>query len=182
MPSWAEEFGGILIREAQIESRVAQLGKQITSDFQEKVPLILAVLRGAAVFHSDLIRHIDLPLQVDFISVASYAATESSGKVRIGGDLEGSIEGLDVILVEDVVDTGLTAQYLLTELSSRRPASLNTCALLSKPSRRTVEVPIDYLGFEIPDKFVVGYGLDHNQEFRNLPFIAALDGITRTFP
>ena len=180
MLTWPEEFGEILIQEAQLESRVAQLGQQITSDFQGKIPLVVAALRGATVFHSDLIRHIDLHLQVDFISVASYAANETSGKVRLIKDLEGSIEGLDVILVEDIVDTGLTSQYLLAKLNSRRPASLHTCALLSKRSRRRVGVSIDYLGFEIPDRFVVGYGLDHNQGFRNLPFIATFDGVTRS--
>ena len=145
------------------------------SDYEGESPLFVCVLRGAAIFHADLIRNTNLNLFVDFLSAYSYGeSTESSGEVQLIKDLESSIHGRDVILVEDIVDTGLTLDYLLRNLGSRRPRSLKVCSLLSKPARRKVSVEIDYLGFEIPDQFVVGYGLDHNQRFRNLPFIARL--------
>ncbi len=166
----------ILISEEEIRRRVAKLGNRIATDYEGKVPLLVAVLRGAAIFHADLIRSIDLDLKIDFISVASYgAATESSGQVQFIKDLDISIQGLPVILVEDIIDTGLTVQYLLRNFCSRNPESLRVCSLLSKPARRQVDVPIDYLGFEIPDKFVVGYGLDFDQKYRNLPFVGVLD-------
>lgn len=170
------ELGEILITERQIQERVVELGARITRDYRDAIPLLVAVLRGAVVFHADLIRHIDLDLQVDFIAVFSYGpATRSSGQVQLIKDLESSIQGRQVILVEDIVDTGLTLNYLLGNLGSRRPASLRVCTLLSKPSRREVEVSLDYVGFEIPDRFVVGYGLDFDQKYRNLPYIAVLE-------
>lgn len=166
----------ILISEEQLRRRVEQLGKDIARDFQGKQPLFVCVLRGAVVFHSDLIRAVDLELTIDFISVSSYGeATDSSGEVRLVKDLETSIHGRDVILVEDIVDTGLTLRYLLSNLNSRNPRSLKVCSLLSKPDRRRAPVGVDYLGFEIPNHFVVGYGLDHNQRFRNLPYVGILE-------
>ncbi len=152
------------------------MGHQITLDYAGKEPLFVGVLRGATVFLADLIRQVDLKLSLDFISVSSYgAATVSTGQVQMVKDLETTVRGLDVILVEDIVDTGLTLNYLLKNLRSRQPASLATCALLSKPSRRQVQVAVDYLGFEVPDRFVVGYGLDYGQKYRNLPYVAFLN-------
>jgi hypoxanthine phosphoribosyltransferase len=166
----------VLITEEEVHERVIELGRQITADYEGEAPLFVAILRGAAIFHADLIRQVDLNLKIDFISVSSYgAATESSGQVQLIKDLESSIEGVHVILVEDIIDTGLTVKYLLRNLLSRKPASLRICSLLSKPARREVEVPIHYLGFDIPDEFVIGYGLDFDQRFRNLPFIGILD-------
>lgn len=166
----------VLLSEDQIRRKVGELGLQISRDYRGRIPIFVGILRGAAIFHADLIRHVDLPLQVDFISVSSYgAATRTSGQVQLIKDLESSIQGEDVLLVEDIIDTGLTAEYLLRNLSTRRPRSIRFCSLLSKPSRRQVDIKIDYLGFEIPDDFVVGYGLDYNQQFRNLPFIGILD-------
>ncbi len=171
------EIGRVLISEEQIQGRVRELGAAITRDYEDRSPLFVGILRGAAIFHSDLIRHVDLRLKVDFISVSSYGdATRTSGQVQLIKDLESGIQGEDVILVEDIIDTGLTASYLLRNLQSRGPASLAFCSLLSKPSRREVEVPIEYCGFEIPDEFVVGYGLDYAQKYRNLPFIGVLGG------
>jgi hypoxanthine phosphoribosyltransferase len=175
MPRAPLEIGRVLIDEKKIQSRVAELGLNIRHDYQSESPLFVCVLRGAAIFHADLIRNTDLNLLIDFISVYSYgSSTKSSGEVQLIKDLETSIQGRDVLLVEDIVDTGLTLDYLLRNLRSRRPRSLRVCSLLSKPSRREIEVEIDYLGFEIPDHFVVGYGLDYDQKFRNLPFIARL--------
>ncbi len=176
MKELATEIQKILYSEEQIQSRVAELGVQITRDYAGKCPLFVGILRGAAIFHADLIRHVDLRLKVDFISVSSYGeATESSGQVQLIKDLESGIQDDDVILVEDIIDTGLTANYLRRNLASRGPASLRLCSLLSKPSRRKVEVEIDYTGFEIPDEFVVGYGLDFAQKYRNLPYIGVLN-------
>ncbi len=177
MPKAKTEVPSVLLNAQTIKQRVRSLGKEITRDYKDKSPLLVGVLRGAAVFLSDLIRHIDLELQVDFIALSSYgSATETSGQVQLVKDLESSIHGADVILVEDIVDTGLTLNYLISNLRSRNPASLRVCALLSKPSRRKVSVSIDYLGFEVPDSFVVGYGLDFAQQFRNLPYIGVLEG------
>jgi hypoxanthine phosphoribosyltransferase len=171
------EVASVLLNAQTIKRRVRSLGKEITRDYRDRSPLLVGVLRGATVFLSDLIRHINLELQVDFIALSSYgSATETSGQVQLVKDLESSIDGEDVILVEDIVDTGLTLNYLISNLKSRNPASLRVCVLLSKPSRRKVEVNIDYLGFEVPDNFVVGYGLDFDQQFRNLPYIGVLEG------
>ena len=166
----------ILISQDQIAQRVVEMGGQITADLSGEEPLFICILRGAAIFHADLVRAVDLNLKIDFISVSSYgAATQSSGQVQLIKDLESSIQDQHVILVEDIVDTGLTATYLLRNLTSRNPRSVRFCSLLSKPARREVEIDPDYLGFEIPDEFVVGYGLDFNQKFRNLPFIGVFD-------
>lgn len=179
IPGMGEQPRGvreILITEEQIQQRVRNLGDQIGHDYAGRSPLFVAILRGAAIFHADLIRHVDLRLKVDFISVSSYgAATRSSGQVQLIKDLESSIEGVDVIIVEDIIDTGLTVSYLLRNMESRGPSSLRVCSLLSKPTRRVVDVPIHYIGFEIPDKFVIGYGLDFDQKYRNLPYIGVLD-------
>lgn len=166
---------GVLIEPQELHRRVAKIGRDITRDYHGKSPFLVAVLAGAAVFHADLVRQIDLSIAVDFVAVSSYRnSTKSTGNIELTKGLEGNIRGLDVILVEDIVDTGLTMSYLLQVFSRLNPASLKTCALLSKPSCHEVEVPLDYLGFEIPNKFVVGYGLDYRQQYRNLPFIATL--------
>lgn len=175
MAQQSVEIEKVLIKEAEIQQRVAELGAAIDREYEGKSPIFVCVLRGAAIFHADLIRRIELSLMVDFISVFSYGSTtESSGEVQLIKDLESGVQGKDVVLVEDIVDTGLTLDYLLRNIHSRRPQSVKVCSLLSKPARRKVSVPIDYLGFEIPDYFVVGYGLDHDQKFRNLPFLALL--------
>jgi hypoxanthine phosphoribosyltransferase len=167
--------GSILIDAKAIGERVRELGRRITSDYRGKTPHVVAILKGACLFHADLIREIELDLTVDFIAVGSYgASTASSGEVRLLKDLEQSIGGRDVLLVEDILDTGITLNYLLRILSSRGPGSLKVAALLSKPSRRKIDVPADYVGFEIPDAFVVGYGLDFEERYRNLPDIRRL--------
>jgi hypoxanthine phosphoribosyltransferase len=166
----------ILLSQGDIARRVSELGEEITSAYRQRNPLFIGVLRGAAVFLADLVRQIDVPLKVDFISVNSYGSgTETSGQVQLIKDLETSAEGLDLILVEDIVDTGLTISYLIRTLRSRNPASLAVCTLLSKAARRRVDVPVDYIGFEVPDKFLVGYGLDYDQRYRNLPYIGVLE-------
>jgi hypoxanthine phosphoribosyltransferase len=165
----------VLLAEAAIREKVEAIGRRIAADYTGRPLCLVGVLKGSFVFLADLVRAIDLPLTVDFIGISSYAGIRSTGVVKITSDLVRPIEGLDVLLVEDIVDTGLTVRYLLDNLSTRRPASLKVCALLVKPSRAKVEVPVDYRGFEIPDHFVVGYGLDHDGRFRNLPFVAALE-------
>jgi len=159
----------------QIAERVRELGARIERDYQGKELVLLGVLKGSYIFISDLARAIDLPLTVDFIGLSSYGeATESSGVVKITSDLAQPIEGKHVLIVEDIVDTGLTMRYLLDNLATRRPASVKLCTLLHKPSRARTRIPIDYLGFQIEDRFVVGYGLDHGDKYRNVPFIGVL--------
>jgi hypoxanthine phosphoribosyltransferase len=176
MGNWPHGVGSILLEEQQIQNRVAELGSLITEDFKQKAPLMVGVLRGAVIFHADLVREVALNVKIDFMSVSSYgSATIQSGEVRLVKDLETSIQGQDVILVEDIVDTGLTLSYLVRNLQSREPASLTVCSLLSKPSSLKTPVTVDYLGFEIADHYVVGYGLDFDQKYRNLPYIAALE-------
>jgi hypoxanthine phosphoribosyltransferase len=168
-------IGEILVQGDDLQHRVRELGAQISRDYAGRDLLLIGVLKGAVFFLSDLMRQIDIPCEVDFMAVASYgSATESSGVVRILKDLDTPIEGRDVLIVEDIVDSGLTLQYLLRTLDARSPASLEVCALLTKPARRTVDLPTRYIGFEIPDKFAIGYGLDHAERYRNLPFVAAL--------
>ena len=158
------------------ERRVRELGEAISRDYAGRPLLLVGVLKGAVFFLSDLMRFIDIPVEVDFMAVASYgSATDSSGVVRILKDLDIAIEGRDVLIVEDIVDSGLTLQYLLRNLGSRNPASLEVCALLTKPDRRKVDLPTRYVGFEIPDRFVIGYGLDYAERHRNLPFVAVLE-------
>ena len=170
-----DDVAEILITEEELQARVAELGKAISNDYRGKDLLLVCILRGAVVFLSDLMRHITIPHEIDFMAVSSYgAATETSGIVRILKDLETSIEGRDVLIVEDIVDTGLTLDYIISNLKTRRPASLRTCVLLNKSERRLVDVPLDYVGFDIPNKFVVGYGLDYGEKYRNLPFIGVL--------
>jgi hypoxanthine phosphoribosyltransferase len=168
--------GEILVQPDELARRVRELGAEISRDYEGREPLLVCVLKGAVFFLSDLMRSLDVSCEVDFMAVASYgSATESSGVVRILKDLDAAIEGRDVLIVEDIVDSGLTLQYLLRSLGARGPASLEVCALLTKPERRRVELSPRYVGFEIPDRFVVGYGLDHAERFRNLPFVAVLN-------
>ena len=170
-------LGEVLVTAEELQLRVTQLGEQISRDYAGKRLLLIGVLKGAVFFLSDLMRYIDIPVEVDFMAVASYgSATDSSGVVRILKDLDVAIEGRDVLIVEDIVDSGLTLQYLLRNLGSRNPSSLEVCALLTKPERRKVDLPTRYVGFEIPDRFVVGYGLDYAEQHRNLPFVAVLEG------
>jgi len=165
----------ILIDEQKLMERVKELGEQITEDYQGKDLVIISILKGAIVFTSDLVKHIDLPLAMDFMAVSSYgSSTKSSGVVRILKDLDEEIEGRDVLIVEDIVDTGLTLHYLVENLLSRKPASLKVCCCLDKPSRRKSQVKVDYVGFSIPDEIVIGYGLDYAEQYRNLPFIGVL--------
>lgn len=168
-------IGPVLLSTEIILKRVRELGVRISGDYRGRTPHLVGVLKGASIFHSDLVRSIDLEVSFDFIAVGSYGAgMTTSGEVRILKDLDESLEGKDVLVVEDIVDTGLTLQYLLRNLRLRNPKSIATVALLSKPSRRQVEVPVEYIGFDIPDRFVVGYGLDFDQKFRNLSQIHIL--------
>jgi len=168
-------IGEIIVQADELQHRVEALGAEISADYQGKDLLLICVLKGAVFFLSDLMRQVEVPCEVDFMAVASYgSATESSGVVRILKDLDMAIEGRHVLIVEDIVDSGLTLQYLMRSLQTRNPASLEVCALLTKPARRAVDMPVRYVGFEIPDKFAVGYGLDHGERYRNLPFVAAL--------
>jgi hypoxanthine phosphoribosyltransferase len=170
------EVGEVLVSADEVQRRVAELGEQISRDYAGRSLLLIGVLKGAVFFLSDLMRFIDIPVEVDFMAVASYgSATDSSGVVRILKDLDAAIEGRDVLIVEDIVDSGLTLQYLMRNLGSRNPATLEVCALLTKPERRKVDLPTRYVGFEIPNRFVVGYGLDYAERHRNLPFVAVLE-------
>ena len=165
----------VLISEDQIQTRIKELGAQITKDYAGRNPLLIGVLKGACFFLSDLLRAIDTRLSIEFMAISSYgSSTRTSGEVRIMKDLDVPIEGRDILVVEDIVDTGLTLSYLLANLESRGAASVRLAALLDKAERRQKEVRIDYLGFQIPDEFVVGYGLDFAERYRNLPFIAVL--------
>lgn len=169
-------IGEVLVEAEALQRRVRELGEQITQDYAGRQPLLVCVLKGAVFFLSDLMRAIDLPCEVDFMAVASYgSATQSSGVVRILKDLDAVIAERDVIIVEDIVDSGLTLQYLLRNLKARGPRSLAVCALLTKPERLQVDLSPRYVGFEIPNRFAIGYGLDHAEQFRNLPFVAALN-------
>lgn len=171
----AAEIGPILLNSEEIRTRVQELGLQITRDYRGKRPHLVGVLKGATIFHADLVRAIQIDVSFDFIAVASYGSeVKTSGEVRILKDLDESLEGKDVLLVEDILDTGLTLHYLMENLRSRGPRSLGIVTLLSKPSRRQVEVRADYIGFEVPDKFVIGYGLDFDQRYRNLRDICEL--------
>jgi hypoxanthine phosphoribosyltransferase len=165
----------ILIDEQTLQARVAELGAEITHDYAGREPLLVGVLKGAIFFMADLMRRLELPCEVDFMAISSYGAgVDSSGVVRILKDLDASIENRNVIIVEDIVDSGLTLSYLLRNLEARRPASLEICALLTKPERRENDVHCRYVGFEIPNRFVIGYGLDFAERYRNLPYIAVL--------
>ena len=175
LSSLTNDVAEILISEEAIQQRVAELGKRITLDFAGSEVLMIAVLKGALLFLADLVRHVDLPVAMDFLAVSSYGAgTTSSGVVRILKDLDEPIEGRNVVIVEDIVDSGRTLDYLLRMLRQRHPATLHVCTLLDKRERREINVPIDYVGFEVPDEFVVGYGLDFAEYYRQLPFIGVL--------
>jgi hypoxanthine phosphoribosyltransferase len=169
-------IGEILIDEATLAARVAELGAEVSADYEGRDLLLIGVLKGAVFFMADLMRHLTVACEVDFMAISSYGdATDSSGIVRILKDLDISIEGRDVLVVEDIIDSGLTLSYLIRNLESREPASLEVCALLTKPSRREIDVRVRYVGFEIPNKFVVGYGLDFAERYRNLPYVGVLD-------
>jgi hypoxanthine phosphoribosyltransferase len=170
-----EDVEEILLTGDEIAARVADLGAQLAADYGGRTPVLVSVLKGSIVFLADLIRAMDVPLNVDLMEVSSYgSATESSGQVRILKDLSSSIEGRDVVVVEDIIDTGLTLNYLLRYLAERHPTSVRVCCLLDKPARRLAEIEIDYRGFTIPDRFVIGYGLDYDERYRNLPYVGVL--------
>lgn len=165
----------VLITEEEIRRKVKELGEVVTRDYQDKDLLVVGILKGSVVFMGDLIREIKLPLQIDFMEVSSYGkSTESSGAVRILKDLKSDVEGRNILIVEDIIDTGLTLGYLLNNLEARKPGSIKICTFLNKPSRRKVDLQADYNGYDIPDEYVVGYGLDYGEAYRNLPYVAVL--------
>ena len=166
----------VLLEEEAVAARVAELGADVSTDYADKDLLLVGVLKGAVFFMADLMRRLTSPCEVDFMAISSYgASTDSSGVVRILKDLDINIEGRDVLVVEDIIDSGLTLSYLMRMLESRNPASLEVCALLTKPARREIDVRVRYTGFEIPNEFVIGYGLDFGERYRNLPYVAVLD-------
>ncbi len=168
-------IGEVLVPAEDLQRRIGELAAEISRDYAGRDLILIGVLKGAVFFLSDLMRALEVPCEVDFMAVASYgSATKSSGVVRILKDLDAVIEGRDVLIVEDIVDSGLTLQYLLRNLAGRNPSSLEVCALLTKPARQKVELRTRYVGFEIPDRFAIGYGLDYGERYRNLPFVAAL--------
>ena len=174
MPFYENDVA-VFIDQSKLASRVAELGAQITRDYSGKALTIVGVLKGSAVFLADLARAIDLPLTIDFLGVSSYqGGTETTGEVRITSDLTKPMAEKHILVVEDIIDTGLTMRFLIENLASRHPASVKVCTLLEKPDRARVKVPIDYKGFVIEDKFVVGYGLDYDEKYRNLPFIGVM--------
>jgi hypoxanthine phosphoribosyltransferase len=167
--------GDILVDEDALQSRIRELGEEISEDYRGRDLLLIGVLKGAVFFMADLMRQLSVSCEVDFMAISSYGgSTDTSGVVRILKDLDLNIEGRDVLVVEDIIDSGLTLSYLMRNLESREPASLEICALLTKPGRRRIEVPVRYTGFEIPDRFVIGYGLDFAERYRNLPYVAVL--------
>jgi len=167
--------GEILIDESTLQARIVELGAEISSDYAGRDLLLVGVLKGAVFFMADLMRELQVPCEIDFMAISSYgAATDSSGVVRILKDLDINVAGRDVLVVEDIIDSGLTLSYLMRNLRARKPASLEICALLTKPERREIEVPVRYTGFEIPNRFVIGYGLDFAERYRNLPYVAVL--------
>ena len=175
MTSVHADVGEVLIDEDALRSRIVELGAEISADYEGRDLLLLGVLKGAIFFISDLMRELTVPCEIDFMAISSYgAATDSSGVVRILKDLDINVSGREVLVVEDIIDSGLTLSYLMRNLTARKPASLEICALLTKPERRRVDLPIKYVGFEIPNRFAIGYGLDHDQQYRNLRFVAAL--------
>jgi hypoxanthine phosphoribosyltransferase len=168
-------IGETLVPESDLRARVAELGAEISRDYEGRELFMVGVLKGAVLFIADLMRELSVPCEVDFMAVSSYGSeTDSSGVVRILKDLDAPIEDRDVLIVEDIIDSGLTLHYLMKNLRARNPRSLEVCALLTKPERRRVDLPIRYVGFEIPNRFAIGYGLDHAQRLRNLPYVAAL--------
>ena len=172
------KIGEILVQPDDLKQRVRTLGEQVSAEYADRDLLLVGVLKGAVFFLADLMRHIEIPCEVDFMAVSSYgSSTDSSGVVRILKDLDAPLEGRNVLIVEDIVDSGLTLQYLMRTLEARNPASIEVCALLTKPERRKVDTPARYVGFEIPDKFAIGYGLDYAERYRNLPYVATLTGV-----
>ena len=166
----------ILIDEDRLRSRVLELGEEISADYAGRDLLLIGVLKGAVFFMADLMRQLTVPCEIDFMAISSYgAATDSSGVVRILKDLDINVAGREVLVVEDIIDSGLTLSYLMRNLESREPATLEVCALMTKPERREIEVPVRYIGFEIPNRFVIGYGLDFAERYRNLPYVGVLD-------
>jgi hypoxanthine phosphoribosyltransferase len=166
----------ILIDQDALQRRIAELGEEISADYAGRDLLLVGVLKGAVFFMADLMRGLTIPCEIDFMAISSYGdSTDSSGVVRILKDLDINIEGRDVLVVEDIIDSGLTLSYLMRNLEAREPASLEICALLTKPERREIEVPVRYVGFEIPNRFVIGYGLDFGERYRNLPYVGVLD-------
>ena len=169
-----EDLESILLTEEQIRLRIMQMGAEISRDYADKDPLFIGVLKGCFVFMADLMRHVDIKCSMDFMAVSSYSGTSSTGAVKINKDLSQDIEGRHVIIVEDILDSGVTLSYLKRYLMGRKPASINIVTLLDKPARRKADVYADYSCFEVPDAFVVGYGLDYNEHYRNLPYIGVL--------
>ena len=175
MTSSERGIGETLVAREELQARVAELGEEISRDYAGREPLLVGVLKGAVLFLADLMRHVEVPCEIDFMAVSSYGSqTDSSGVVRILKDLDAPIEGRHVLIVEDIIDSGLTLQYLMRNLRARGPASLEVCALLTKPERLRVDLSPRYVGFEIPNRFAIGYGLDHAQRYRNLDYVAAL--------
>ena len=169
-------FGRPIVTQEEMRARIRELGKQITTDYTGKDFVLVGVLKGAYAFYADLARAIRIPMRVDFLMVTSDGSlAKTVGKVKMVTELTEDIKGKDVLLVEDIVDSGLTAQYLLKALAKKKPRSIKICTLLSKPDRRTINVALDYVGFKIPNRYVVGYGLDYQQKYRNLPYLAVLD-------
>ena len=169
-------FGRPIVTQEEMRARIKELGKQITADYTGKDFVLVGVLKGAYAFYADLARAIRIPMRVDFLVVTSYGSqAKTSGRVKIITALTEPIKGKDVLLVEDIVDSGLTVQYLIKTLGKQKPRSIKVCTLLSKPERRTIDVNLDYVGFKIPNQYVVGYGLDYQQQYRNLPYLAVLD-------
>jgi len=169
-------FGRPIVTQEEMRARIKELGKQIANDYTGNDLVLVGVLKGAYSFYADLARAIRIPMRVDFLIVASYGGqSKTSGKVKVITELTEDIKGKDVLLVEDIVDSGLTVQYLIKTLTKHKPKSIKVCTLLSKPERRTIDVALDYIGFKIPNQYVVGYGLDYQQKYRNLPYLAVLD-------
>jgi hypoxanthine phosphoribosyltransferase len=164
----------VLIDEHRLQARVRELATAIARDYADRSPVLVGLLRGSIVLLADLLRHLDIPVTVDLLAISSYSGRDSSGVVRLLKDLDHPIAGKHVLIVEDIIDTGLTLNYVLRSLQTRGPASLEVCTLLNKPARRLIDLSLKYSGFDIPDVFVVGYGLDYNQRYRNLPFLAIL--------
>ena len=176
LSSGTGRIGETLIESERLHARVAELGAEISADYEGRDLVMVGVLKGALIFMADLMRSLTVPCEIDLMAVSSYgSSTDSSGVVRILKDLDTSVSGRDVLIVEDIIDSGLTLQYLLRNLRARDPASLEVCALLTKPERRRVDLPIRYVGFEIPNRFAIGYGLDHAQRYRNLDYVAVLE-------
>jgi len=174
-----EDIAEVVLTEEAIRTRIAELGARISCDYGGKDPLLVGVLSGVVFFMADLLRHISVTVMVDFMAISHYASGTASGPVRITKDLDHSIEGRHVLFVEDVIDTGLTLNYFLRTLRTRQPASLQVCVLFDRPYRRLIDIPLAYQGFELPDRFVVGYGLDYNGHYRNLPYVGVLKAEVR---